>query len=89
MTRMRRLQRPAAASLAALVACLGLAGDASAFSRKVQRACQSDYKRLCPHYKAASPQLRACMEAKSGEISWTCISALIDDGAIDRRRASR
>jgi hypothetical protein len=56
--------------------------------RRVHRACRNDYKRLCPRYKLSSPQLRACMEAKSSEISSDCISALIESGLVDddRRR---
>lgn len=78
-----------------LVTVLGIAAallpvdQAFAYSNKVESACRGDYKRLCPHYKVGSPQLRACMEAKQGEISWTCISALMDEGVVDRRQARR
>lgn len=72
---------------ALMLACL--AGPAAAFSKSVEKACKGDYKRLCPQYKASSPQLRACMEAKSSEISNKCVTALIDSGEVDRKRAGR
>lgn len=62
---------------------------ASAISKAVERACKDDYKRLCPSYKPTSPSLRACMESKANEISWRCISALIDSGEVDRKRVTR
>ena len=78
-----------AGSAAASLVLLGPAGPAEAFSKKVEKACVGDYKRLCPSYKADSAQLRACMEAKSGEISWDCIQALIDSGEIDKKRVAK
>jgi hypothetical protein len=84
-----RFARLAHLALAALLLGLVSTEPAAAFSRKVQMACKADYKRLCPQYKTGTPQLRACMEAKAGEISGNCISALMDEGVVDRRRASR
>ncbi len=82
---------PRARSLipALLLVCLAVPNPASAFNKKVERACKGDYKRLCPQYKSSSPQMRACMEAKSYEISQKCVTALIDSGEVDRRRAGR
>jgi hypothetical protein len=77
------------ALMAALAALLTLPEPAQAFSRKVQRACKGDYKRLCPHYKPNTPQMRACMESKSSDLSGVCINALIDDGIVDRRQVRR
>ena len=62
-----------------------LAIPAGAYSKRVQRSCLADYKNLCPQYRPESPQLRACMEAKSSEISWGCIEALIDSGEVDKK----
>ncbi len=59
---------------------------AHAVSAKVKKSCAGDYKRLCPRYKVGSAQLRACMEAKQGEISSKCVQALIDSGEVNRRR---
>lgn len=68
---------------------LSAATPAGAYSKKVERVCLADYKNLCPQYRPNSPQLRACMEGKSNEISWGCIEALIDSGEVDKKAARR
>lgn len=72
----------------AAIAVLAFAGattlPAHAVSAKVKKACQGDYKRLCPRYKVGTPQLRACMEAKQAEISSRCVDALIASGEVNR-----
>ncbi len=83
---MIRARTVVATLVVTIAASLSTVADAAAFSRKVQLACRGDYKRLCPHYKVGSPQLRACMEAKSSEISSNCISTLIDEGVVGRSR---
>lgn len=86
----RRL--PLGLLLAALAAAIVLATAPPSDARvtnQVKKACAGDYKRLCPRYKVGSSQLRACMEAKQAEISWSCVQALIDSGMVDRRRAGR
>lgn len=62
---------------------------ARAYSKVVEQKCKADYKNLCPQYKPSSSQLRACMESKANEISWSCIQALIDSGEVDKKRVSR
>ncbi len=69
-----------------LLAAPAAVSPAYAVSAKVKKACAGDYKRLCPRYKVGSVQLRACMEAKQGEISPKCVQALIDSGEVNRRR---
>ncbi len=85
------LNRPLRTASVLLLPALAMipAGAAQAFNKKVESACRGDYKRLCPQYKPSSPQLRACMEAKAYEISNKCVTALIDTGEVDRRRAGR
>lgn len=73
-----------AAAAAALITAVPGGSPAHAVSAKVKKACQSDYKRLCPTYKVGSPQLRACMEAKQAEISSRCVDALIASGEVNR-----
>jgi hypothetical protein len=72
--------------LAALV--LG-AQPALAASKRVEQACKSDYKRLCPSYKVGSASMKACMHARQGEISSRCRDALIESGEVDRYRAEQ
>lgn len=78
---------PRAAWIAAIALSVGFmapAAPAHAVSAKVKKACQGDYKRLCPTYKVGTPQLRACMEAKQAEISSRCVDALIASGEVNR-----
>ena len=80
-----RLGQIAAVTVAAaIIAFAGAAAPAMAVSAKVKKACAGDYKRLCPSYKVGSSALRACMEAKQGEISSKCVDALIDSGEVNR-----
>jgi len=61
----------------------------AAITDKVKKACQGDYHRLCPGYKIGSTQLRACMEAKQNDISWSCIQALMDAGEVDKQKVAK
>lgn len=59
---------------------------AEAVPRKVRKACRSDYKTLCPHYKPGTSRMRSCMRANGGQLSWRCYQALVDYGYVDERR---
>ena len=73
-----------------LLAIAGAAAPAGAvINDKVKKACKDDYKKLCPGYKVGSSQLRACMEAKQNDISWSCIQALMDAGEVDKERVAK
>lgn len=63
--------------------------DAYAQSARVRTACTADAKRLCPKYKANSPELRYCMESRGRSLSRGCILALEDDGIVPRGTYSR
>lgn len=81
---MRLGQTVAACVAAAVMVSAGAAAPAMAVSAKVKKACAGDYKRLCPSYKVGSASLRACMEAKQGEITSKCVQALIDSGEVNK-----
>lgn len=76
--------RAVAIAVTASLMAVALGSPAHAVSAQVKKACQGDYKRLCPTYKVGSPQLRACMEAKQAEISSRCVDALIASGEVNR-----
>lgn len=89
----RRIGRLAiAAGLAASLAA-GLlattAGQAAAYSDRVEKACKSDYYRFCAAYQVGSASLRACMQSNADNLTRTCVRALIDGGYVDRRRVKR
>ncbi len=79
-----------AAPLAA-TALVFLPGEASAYSKRVERACKGDYERHCPHYKARTPQMRSCMElaGRRGNLSPRCIDALTDAGLVPKKYRKR
>ena len=53
---------------------------ADAVPRAVRRACKTDYKRICPHYRAGTAKMRSCMRANVGQISPRCYNKLVDYG---------
>lgn len=73
----------------ALAGTAAAPGMAAAYSKRVEKACLSDYKNLCPQYKPNTSALRSCMESKANEISWSCKQALIDSGEVDRKYVRR
>jgi hypothetical protein len=81
----RQIARKSTGWALAGIMLTALTMPADAYSKRVQRSCLADYKSLCPQYRPESPQLRACMEGKSNEISWGCIEALIDSGEVDKK----
>ena len=54
--------------------------EVQAYPKAVTQKCRSDYKRLCPAYKAGSADMRACMSANHRAISNGCMNALVDAG---------
>ena len=84
-----RLQLVRAALIAAILGVGFAAPAGAAITEKVKRACTGDYKRLCPSYKVGSNQLRACMEAKHGDLSSTCRDALIAAGEYKQSSSRR
>jgi hypothetical protein len=87
---LRALRLSAAVMVAASAIVLALAaGPAWAVSPRVEKACKSDYKRLCPSYRVGSTSLKACMDANQGSLSSRCRDALIDSGEVDRYRAEQ
>ena len=66
---------------------IAMVGDALAVTPSTQRACRSDYKRLCPSYKHGSSELRYCMESQRHSISHNCVRTAADNGDISRSQA--
>ena len=71
-----------------LVVLLAHPSLAKAVSDALKDACSSDYVAYCSPYKATSPpsaSLRACMRARSHQLSQTCLRALGNSGYVSRR----
>lgn len=72
------------------IACAGVVLvpiEASAYSKKVENACRSDYDIHCPGYKVGSGALRSCitLAGKRGNLSKRCFDALVDAGMVPRK----
>ena len=83
-SRARPVLRVAAASAAVLVmfAC-GTA--ASAYTARVNTACERDYYRFCAKYSIGTPELRSCMLASRRTLSRRCVDALVAAGEVPKR----
>ena len=58
-------------------------------SKKIKRACKSDYKKFCPRYKVGTKKMKQCISSNKNVISWRCYSTLKDAGygrGSNRRR---
>lgn len=86
---MKLVQGAASLSVVMAVAAIAASTPAAAVSKSVKSACKSDYKRLCPSYPVGSASLKACMDAKQGEISGPCRDSLINSGEVDRYRSEQ
>lgn len=73
----------------AAVALTGQAGNASAVSLAVKRACMSDYFSYCSQHAVGSPGLRSCMRAAGPRLSRGCINALVNAGEVSQTEVAR
>jgi hypothetical protein len=76
-----------AGSLLLVASFIGLlSGTAEAktyhYSKQVQRACVSDYKRYCGEYGVGSSALRSCMKRAGKRLSNGCVNALVASGQV-------
>lgn len=64
-----------------------LSVEALAVSKRVEKACTSDYLQFCPKYDEGTPQLRSCMSqaGRRGQLAPRCLNALIDAGMVPRK----
>lgn len=85
-----RVQKLVKLGLALAAAALAMtAGQASAYSSRVRKACSGDYHKFCPSYKEDSAALRSCMRANGGGISKHCFDALVDAGEVSKADIQR
>ena len=76
-------------SAVAAIALLAHSDDAKAYSPALERACKSDWRRLCSAHSPGSRRLRSCMRANGRRLSRRCINALVRAGEISRRQLRR
>lgn len=88
----KRLGARALLALPLALAALALpSAEASAYSKKVENACKSDYRTHCPTYKEGTSALRNCMSlaGRRGNLSRRCVNALTDAGLVPRKYRKR
>lgn len=70
-----------------------LASAASAegarYSKELQRACASDYKRFCSEFGLETNALRLCMNRVGHRLSTTCVNALLAAGEVSQAEVNR
>jgi hypothetical protein len=84
-----KASRTVLTSAVALAGVTLMAGNASAFSLRVQWACASDYYSHCSQYGLTSPKLRSCMRAVGNGLSKGCVDALVADGEVSAAEVAR
>jgi hypothetical protein len=62
----------------------GEAAKAKTYSKQVQRACASDYRRYCGEYGIQTSSLRSCMRRVGQRLSKGCVDALVASGEVSR-----
>ena len=65
------------------------AEKAYTYSKAVQQACASDYRKHCGEYGIETEALRLCMDRSGPSLSKTCISALVDAGEVSKDEVER
>lgn len=79
----------AALLVATAVAGPAAAADAPRYSKALQKACASDYRRLCGEYGLDTEALRLCMDRKGKSLTRTCVNALVNAGEVSRADVDR
>jgi hypothetical protein len=78
-----------AVAVVTAVAGAAAAGDAPHYSKALQQACASDYRRLCGEYGIQTEALRLCMDRQGKSLTKTCVNALVDSGEVSRGEVDR
>ena len=59
------------------------------YSKAVQQACASDYRKHCGEYGIETEALRLCMDRAGHSLSKTCVNALVDASEISKDEVER
>ena len=80
-----------------LIASVVLAGSVGAaeaqkaftYSKALQQACASDYRKHCGEYGIETGALRLCMDRAGHGLSKTCVDALVAAGEVSKAEVER
>ena len=79
-------------SIAVLLASCCGAVSASAqtpYSKAVQQACGTDYRKYCGDYGLETAALRTCMDKAGKSLSSGCVQALVQSGEVSQAEVDR
>jgi hypothetical protein len=81
-------------TLSTAMACfwvLSLAATAQAapFTKEVQKACATDYRKYCGEYGLETAALRTCMDKAGQKLTHACVHALIRSGEVSSDEVER
>jgi hypothetical protein len=63
--------------------CIALSASAQTpYSKAVQQACGTDYRKYCGDYGLETAALRTCMDKAGQSLSKSCVHALIQAGEV-------
>ena len=78
--------------IAAFVAsCCGAfcASAQTPYSKAVQQACGTDYRKYCGEYGLETAALRTCMDKAGKSLSSGCVQALVHSGEVSQAEVDR
>jgi hypothetical protein len=59
------------------------------YSKAVQQACGTDYRKYCGDYGLETAALRTCMDKAGKSLSSGCVQALVQSGEVSQAEVDR
>jgi hypothetical protein len=59
------------------------------YSKAVQQACGTDYRKYCGEYGLETAALRTCMDKAGKSLSSGCVQALVQSGEVSQAEVNR
>lgn len=59
------------------------------YSKAVQQACGTDYRKYCGEYGLETAALRTCMDKAGKSLSSGCVQALVQSGEVSQAEVDR
>ena len=59
------------------------------YSKAVQQACGTDYRKYCGEYGLETAALRTCMDKAGKSLSSGCVQALVHSGEVSQAEVDR
>ena len=74
-----------------VASCFGAlsASAQTPYSKAVQQACGTDYRKYCGEYGLETAALRTCMGKAGQSLSRSCVQALVQSGEVSQAEVDR